>query len=271
MKLLLQTWRKSLVVVGAIVLSTLGIQASDEIQGVATRLSSLVIEADGVCGKNAVPILFGSHTICMDTYEASPGKNCLYAVTENEVATEANIAIPSCEVISEREVMPWRFVTYTQAQQLCAKVGKRLPTNEEWYKVALGHLDTASCFPDKVMTSSLTGLNNCVTKTAVHDLLGGVWEWTDDVSVDGSYKGRKLPPSGYVTLVDNEGVALETSEISEQNFGEDYAWIDHEGVRGMLRGGFYGSGTDGGIFAQNISAALDFAAVGVGFRCVKDI
>ena len=43
------------------------------------------------------------------------------------------------------------------------------------------------------------------------------------------------------------------------------------GVRGMIRGGFYGSGEDAGIFAQNMSVALDSRTAGIGFRCVKDL
>jgi len=272
MKKLLQTWRRAaMVIFGAVILSTLGIQASDELSGVTSRLSGSVIDANQGCDKNSLPILFGTHTICMDVYEASPSSGCLYQKIESTLATEANMSKASCEAVSETNVIPWRFVTYTQAQQLCARAGKRLPTNAEWYKVALGLPDPAGCFNGAKGTVNLTGTNNCLTPTGIHDLVGGVWEWMDDVITEGYYKDRILPESGYVTLVDAEGVVIKTDAEADSNFGEDYAWISHSGVRGILRGGFYGSASDGGIFAQNMAAPLDFAAAGVGFRCVRDI
>lgn len=272
MRSLLLQWRKSLIIIiGALVISTLGIQASDEFSGISSRLSGLVIEADGGCGKFAIPILFGSHTICMDTYEASPSSDCPYEATNSEIETQANLAVGACKAISVSEVVPWRFVTYTQAQQLCARDRKRLPTNEEWYKVAIGLGDTSSCFKSKGSEPSKTGQSLCVTPTGIHDLVGNVWEWSNDVLTDGVYKERELPPSGYVKLVDGEGVVIETTNTPDKNFGEDYAQVNEIGVKGILRGGFYGSGSDGGIFAQNLSVPLDFTAVGVGFRCVRDL
>jgi formylglycine-generating enzyme required for sulfatase activity len=98
-----------------------------------------------------------------------------------------------------------------------------------------------------------------------------VWEWTRDVSKNGIYKDQTLPESGHVALVDPDGVVLKTSSLPNASFGDDYASISREGTRGFLRGGFYGSGEDGGIFAQNIAAPLDLATIGVGFRCVRDI
>jgi hypothetical protein len=269
---LLRGWRKSFLIgLVALVISTLGIQASDEFLGITGRLTGAVIESQGVCGSNAEPILFGSHTICLDKYEASPALGCIYSVTENQLQTETNLAVGNCSAVSMPEAVPWRFVTYTQAQQLCARSGKRLPTNEEWYKVAIGLGDTTSCFSGSNSEPKLTGSAKCTTPTNIDDLVGNVWEWMDDVVTNGNYQERILPESGYVSLVDDNGVVIETSQNPEANFGKDYAWINKEGVRGILRGGFYGSGEDGGIFTQNISVALDFASAGVGFRCVKDL
>ncbi len=258
-----------LVGVGALIISTLGIQASDELAGVSGRLSGLVLESQGVCGLHEVPILFGSHSVCMDVYEASPHTSCPYEQIKSEVDTQVNIGAEACRAHSAPSLDPWKYVTYTEAQQLCARAGKRLPTNEEWYKVALGQTELDACFLSQ--TLELTGTANCVTNTGVHDVVGNVWEWMDDTVTDGTYKDRSLPESGYITLVDSDGVVLTTHTEPDARFGEDYAWVNSTGVQGIIRGGFYGSGEDGGIFSQNIAVPLNFSAVGVGFRCVRDI
>lgn len=271
MKLLLLKWRKGLLIgVGALLLSTLGLQASDEWQGIEGRLSGAVVTSEGVCGTNAVQIPYGDHAVCMDKYEASPGEECVYMETESELHSQSNIARVACVPRSVSGVLPWRFVTYTQAQQLCARAGKRLPKNEEWYKVAIGLAEVSGCFVDKSKPAQ-TGAGACVTPTGIHNMVGNVWEWVDETVIDGKYQGRGLPESGYITLVDAAGVVIETSGHADVNFGSDYAWVHGEGVRGILRGGFYGSGNDGGVFTQNMAAQLNFAAAGVGFRCVQDI
>ncbi len=262
--------RKSVLIgVGALIISTLGIQASDQLTGISGRLSGLVIESQGVCGAHELPILFGSHSICMDVYEASPTISCPAISIQSEVDTQINVGTTVCQAQTMPGLEPWKYITYTQAQQLCARAGKRLPTNEEWYKVALGQSDTNTCFSNT--TSALTGASNCVTSTGIHDVVGNVWEWMSDTTNNGTYKDRSLPSSGYVTLVDGEGVVLATDTNPDSNFGEDYAWVNPTGVQGIIRGGFYGSGDDGGIFSQNLAIPLNFSAVGVGFRCVRDI
>jgi formylglycine-generating enzyme required for sulfatase activity len=102
-------------------------------------------------------------------------------------------------------------------------------------------------------------------------MVGNVWEWIDGQVTDGVYENRTLPQSGYVALVDTNGVVVETKAEASAEFGDDYAQTDSKGLRGIIRGGFYKSGSDAGVFAQNLSVPLDFKAIGVGFRCIKDL
>jgi formylglycine-generating enzyme required for sulfatase activity len=104
-------------------------------------------------------------------------------------------------------------------------------------------------------------------------MVGNVWEWVDASVESGQYAHRVLPETGYVTSVDADGIALSSNTSTTQEdelYGKDYFWQNKEGVRGMLRGGFYGSGNDGGIYAVNASVDLGFGSVGVGFRCVRE-
>jgi len=263
--------KSALIGVGALVLSTVAIQASDLLRGVEGNLAGLVSESTPICGRGAVQILLGSHTICVDEYEASPSDACPQADPQSPLDTQNNINTADCIPVSEPEAIPWRFISLTQAQQLCARAGKRLPSNEEWYKVASGIANDDQCAINAGSSVQRTGSGQCLTPSGVHDMVGNVWEWVDEEVKSGIYAERTLPESGYVALVDSNGVVIETAAVGADEFGNDYAWTDHEGVRGMIRGGFYGSGEDAGIFAQNMSVALDSRTAGIGFRCVKDL
>ncbi|MBY0310045.1 formylglycine-generating enzyme family protein [Patescibacteria group bacterium] len=266
-----RNWHKGLLIgLGAFVLSTVGIQASDMANGISGKLMGSAVTSSGPCNEHEVLLRFGAYALCIDSYEASPAHTCPYRSATGDSATVSNVETPACVPVSQPGQEPWRFVSYTEATQLCARAGKRLPTAQEWYRVAVGQADTESCVLDAT-SPALTGSANCVSPLGVHDLVGNVWEWMGDTVSDGMIEGRHVPMSGYVELVDDGGVVLKTSNQPVPAFGDDYAWVQHEGVRGMLRGGFYTSGSDGGVFAQNMSVALDFAAAGVGFRCVRDV
>jgi formylglycine-generating enzyme required for sulfatase activity len=269
----MKKWHKSaLVVFGALVLSTALIQASDVLRGIEGGLSGMVIESESACGSGAVQMNLGSHSLCVDMFEASAGTLCPHTNPQNSIETQENANAAACKPISQKDVLPWRFVSYTQAQQFCARDGKRLPTNEEWYKSASGITTVDECTINaKNDAPALTGTPACVTPSGAYDMVGNVWEWIDGQVTDGVYENRTLPQSGYVALVDTNGVVVETKAEASAEFGDDYAQTDSKGLRGIIRGGFYKSGSDAGVFAQNLSVPLDFKAIGVGFRCIKDL
>ena len=263
--------KSAIVVIGALILSVVGIQASDTLRGLEGSLTGNVNDADAVCGPGAVQFLLGSHALCVDQFEASPDEDCPHSVPTNPVHTQDNVNFSACAPVSQPEVIPWRFVSLAQAQQLCARTGKRLPTNEEWYKFSSGLADQSDCVLNSGNSPEPTGGNECVTPAGVYDVVGNLWEWIEGSVTDGQYDNRAVPESGYVSLVDADGVVLETSAQPSDEFGADYAWTKNPGVYGVIRGGFYGSESDGGIFAQNLSVPFDFKTSGVGFRCVRDI
>ena len=267
----MEKWHKTgLVILGAIVFSTVAIQASDVLRNINGGLAGLAIESQGPCGAGTEQIMLGSGTLCVDKFEASSSQDCPVVSPETQIETQENMNESQCFAVSKQSAWSWRYVSLAQAQQLCARAGKRLPTNDEWYALASSIGDQSECVVDTNGPGS-TGDTQCVTQSGIYDMVGNVWEWIDGEVYDGQYNQRPLPTSGYVQTVDSDGIVVETSASAAQEYGADYATINNSGVRGILRGGFYGSGDDAGLYAQNISVPLDFRAPGVGFRCVKSI
>jgi len=260
--------RATIITLAAVALSTLGIQASDMFRGIDTELTALVSESSGPCQSGATLMLNGERALCVDNYEASASDSCTHTDPKSGIETKVNFDDPACLPESKPDSLPWRFVSQTEAQQLCARVGKRLPTSDEWYRFSSGLTNIDECVIDSRQAAT-TG--NCSSPLGVFDSIGNVWEWLDEEVTNGNFHDRTLPPSGYVSGVDTSGVALVTSENPDPAYGDDYVTVSNDGVRGMIRGGFYGSKQDAGIYALNAAVQLDLRTAGIGFRCVEDV
>ncbi len=257
--------------IGALVLATLSLYAIDEVTLNREALLSSLSGTPDTCEAGAVPLTIDGSLVCVDQFEASPGERCPHESPLTAKATEENLAQPACLPISKEAVEPWSNVSLTQAQQFCARAKKRLPTTKEWYTYSVGVADVSTCTLG-ITTDGLesTGLG-CATPDDIYDSIGNLWEWVGGEVVDGQLNGKTLPQSGYVTAVDMFGVPLSTNALASSTFGEDYFQADAVGVFGVVRGGFYGSGTDGGLFAMNAAVPHSLATPGIGFRCVQDV
>ena len=251
-----------------ILLSTLAIDASDTLSGKGgTLLAQLTGFQEPLCPLGMTHVPAALSFSCVDTYEASPGEDCPFIDIENQFSTEVNIGKPECEPVSEVGKQPWSLVNREQAAVLCARVGKRLPSAAEWYQFALG-TPAADCNVrnEQVIVGDETSL--CRGATGVINAVGNVWEWVSDDVIDGVYQGRNLPKTGYVTQVDSGGVATVTS-VEKTLTAEGYLWSGESGAFGVIRGGFYGSKSDAGVYTLHSETAPTFIGAAVGFRCVQ--
>jgi formylglycine-generating enzyme required for sulfatase activity len=208
---------------------------------------------------------------CIDKYEVSPSAKCIIFEPKSVSDTAHNLADAKCVAASVANGLPWTHVAKPQAEQLCAKEGKRLPTAEEWYEAAAGT-------PDNMAICNLSGEINtagvsieCLSGVGAADLVGNVWELTSSEVIDGFYNDVKLPAEGYVEQIGSSGLASLTTDIPNNIYNQDYFWSKSEGSFSIIRGGFYGSRLDGGVYAVHAANDINFASAAIGFRCVKQL
>lgn len=258
-----------LVVLGAISVTTLSLQASDYVR-MTGQLALFSEGTNSVCPVGMTVMNISSGTLCVDIYEASPSDACPQSVPQTEVDTQVNIHEHNCVPQTMKEVIPWRFVSLAQAQQLCARVDKRVPTATEWYDIALSLTDDTACVVNSNQPQP-TGTAACLSRAGVHDLVGNVWEWVHGQTEAGQYNNRAVPQTGFVSQVDTAGIVIDTATVGQSEYGNDYAQTNRDGSYGIVRGGFYGSGEDAGIYAQNLAVPFDLKTAGIGFRCVRSL
>lgn len=263
--------RVILVILGAIIITALGIDAADTLQGSeGTLLARVIRTSTGPCPSGMVPVSTISTVSCVDAYEASPSPECPVSVPEQIQGTQRNLEARGCSAVPKEGVRPWSFVTRDQAMQLCARRGLRLPTPEEWYALSLGMADVErSCNVSSGSAANTGTYASCSSPEGVYDLVGNVWEWVSGDVKDGVYESTELPLSGYVTQVDGGGMPVVVSSDPQELFGKDYFWSEPAGIFAMVRGGYYSSKEDAGLYTVHAGTLPTTASAGIGFRCLK--
>jgi formylglycine-generating enzyme required for sulfatase activity len=266
--------RASFVILGAILLSALVIRASDGVRVPGSGLfAGIGISQVSRCGQGMMFLDISGGGLCVDTYEASAGSGCPYRDPRSALETQINLGAPNCLPESVPNARPWTNVPVHQAEALCARAGKRLPTALEWYRAAIGTPDRTDgpCVLSRVDASRAeeTGHGRCISSSGVQDMVGNVWEWVAESVEDGMLGNRRMPETGYVVEIAADGIASKTAAEPDPVFNGDYASFDASGVRGIFRGGFWGMTEKAGIYAVNASVPPTFTGDAIGFRCVR--
>ncbi|MBD3208738.1 MAG: SUMF1/EgtB/PvdO family nonheme iron enzyme, partial [Candidatus Nealsonbacteria bacterium] len=183
--------RTLVVIAAAIILTSLGIRAGDELLWTASLRD--ITRQESLCPENMIYITSPDGGFCVDQYENSPGPGCPYQDPQNETESQINLDDPDCVPVSQEGAVPWRNLSQNQATLACALDGKRLPTPKEWHQVALGTPDKDSGWSGKdchvasnwPSQPGLTGSGEeCVSSAGAYDMIGNVWEWVDGTIFD---------------------------------------------------------------------------------------
>jgi len=269
------------ITIGAMAMTVLIIHASDSFK----NPSDLVAGVGGVstpterCPGDMAFVSGPEGGFCIDKYENSPGKTCPHSDPKNQFETNDNMSQPLCMPVSVPDADPWVNIPVTQAMEICARAGKHLASNGEWYRAALGTPDTVNeeygspnCVLGRIGVShgEKTGSHSaCVSSVGAFDMVGNVWEWVDGNIVNGVYEKRDLPREGFVTETDVDGVPVSVASSTSDVFHGDYFYIKRDGVSGMLRGGFWNLSEKAGVATVNATIPTTFVGSAVGFRCAK--
>ncbi len=260
------------VMIVAVALTTVGIKASDSLFGGKDKNNSL-------CPAEMVFVPGSTGGFCLDKYEDAAGSGCSFKNPGNQDETRSDLESQTCQPVSQAGMIPWRYISQNQAAVACAKVGKRLPTNEEWLAAALATPDKNSNWgADDCQVANnwdqqpgLTGSGkNCVSGAGAYDMIGNVWEWVEGTVEDGKYQGNTLPDDGYIKGVNSLGMPTDTDpDQADANYNDDYLWIKKTGSRGIARGGYWDNNDQAGQYSIYLVTPPSEAGTGTGFRCAK--
>jgi hypothetical protein len=150
-------------------------------QNVVIDVQGYYYPAAGSCSDDMVPV--GS--VCVDKYEASLVDSGGTPTT----AAACNVDGSDCGgVIFAQSIetgAPAYSVSWYQAAQACANVGKRLPTTAEWQMAAAGTPGGAGngCnLASGAAPTTTTGASSaCISTTGAIDMVGNLWEWAAEL------------------------------------------------------------------------------------------
>ncbi len=279
--------RTTIIVLVVILITSVGVHAFDggvptrafgsALQSISSAWSSIVQRAQVgrlVAGKGCefgeVEIEIGERRYCVDRFEASSSSSCPHQDPSSVLETELNLSARGCEAQSVEGEMPWRHVSQTQAAVACQNADKELITPEMWYHVARDTPRDVCILEANAI--HLTGARPaCVSGYGVYDLVGNVWEWVDGVVEDGMYADRALPDAGHVVRADDAGIPTHTTSMRGELGAYERFWLERDGARGIMRGGFFKSGEDAGVYALHAGSPPSFSSAAVGFRCMRQL
>lgn len=263
-----------------IIFGTIGIDAADHFGNLSDSIfGRLLFSNNERCPSDMAYVPNDKGGFCVDKYENSPDNNCPIKDMANISQSQTNIDDPGCKSVSVPDVKPWVNISQDQAIRLCAKDGKRLPTNQEWQAAALGTPDNMiawgadDCHVNNNWQNQpgATGSGkNCASYVGAFDMIGNIWEWVNGSVSDGNFNGRKLPESGYVQSMNaSDALPGQTSDVPNDILFKDNFWVKDSGTRGILRGGYWDSKSDAGQYSVYAVEYPQSFGRTIGFRCVK--
>jgi formylglycine-generating enzyme required for sulfatase activity len=186
---------------------------------------------------------------------------------------------------SEEGHYPWVFISQEEARTACENAGKYLCTDEEWlaaanYQGEYFNLPTtiSNCtVSSNCVLGNDLGPNggdacyggamvNCVSSEGVYDMTGNVHELTNE-TIEYTKPCEPVGISGFCYW--NGTTFLNITNAQTAVFGNDGVHFTGGTPtnKAVIRGGFWGYGTDAGPFCAFLHRGSTYTTSSVGFRC----
>ena len=184
---------------------------------------------------------------------------------------------------------PWVYISQTEAKTACENAGKHLCSSEEWLGAAnikgdvyylpstVTDCNVESGSPAECQNigpnngdACVTGhMTDCVSEEGVYDMIGNVWEWTNE-TVD-TIKPCNPGSEGYC-YANSTGGWQTTPDSATDKYGDDgvYFVANTASGRAVLRGGRWSYGASAGLFSAFLIYGPSSANDGNGFRCCSE-
>jgi formylglycine-generating enzyme required for sulfatase activity len=219
--------------------------------------------ASACAGNGSGDTMVAAGAVCIDKYEvsvwSSPTGGTQYGASSDNYPCDDNGQ--DCTNIYARSVAgvtPSGFITYFQAQQALANVGKRLPSNAEWQQAVAGTPDPdASPGAEDCWTSAAgpfepvpTGSrDSCISSWGANDMVGKLWEWVGDwvpASTDcpgwGAFSDDSMCLSGASTTATNPGALIRSGSFNDGVTAGPFAVVgDNSPASSEMHIGFRGA------------------------------
>lgn len=220
-----------------------------------TTNASLIIKIK--LGLATLADLTAAHAIQHGVSSADYGPGC--PPTGNGCVTFYAVSIPG--------VTPSAYLTWFQAAAAARNAGKRLPTNAEWQAAALGTPDPGISAAGSQDCNTKNGggagvdavvptgaRKNCKSDVGAFDMVGNLWEWVADwVPLSTAPCPGWAAAAGFSS---DDAMCLAGADTTK-------------GPGALIRGGFFGFGTNAGVFTVDGLFYPSAEISVVGFRAAR--
>lgn len=175
--------------------------------------------------------------------------------------------------LSVAHTLPSVSITWYQADAACEAAGKRLPNRVEWLRAARGTLDPGdslgsegTCITRGETRRESANATNCVSRWGAEDMIGNVWEWTDE------WFGSMSSYENWESAANGRSRMPEFNDDASNGFSSAATEVGFRLTANIpsaaLRGGSAYDGASAGVFSLETRNAPAFSNRLVGFRCV---